>query len=306
MRTLLGVIALGLFITTQLWAASGAPTADEKPPVELSGAIQKGYATTSIGQVHYRIISANSDAAHDPVVLFNPNPYSGLYYVHFLEVMGSDRTVIAFDTPGYGGSDKPEAPLTMEQIGNVMAEALADMGYGPNGRGPVVVSGYHTGAYIAGEMAVSHPGYVSKAVLVGVPYWQGEELEKQRRELLVDKPVPADGSHLASKWTFSVNDRNPLISVDRAQNLFAESLRAGRETWWAYSAVVGWPATEKFKQIEQPVLLLNNHGGLKENTRAVLPLLSDGELVELPGLTHGIWDVGAARLAAEFRSFLDS
>jgi len=305
MRNIVGVLLLGVCLIGPA-GGSAAFAEDEQTPAELSGRIEKGYVKTAIGQVHYRIISPAQPSGHSPIALFNPNPYSGLYYVHFMDVMGTDRTVLAFDTPGYGGSDRPSAPLSMQEIGDVMAEALIALGYGPNEDGPVVVSGYHTGAYIAGELAANYPDLVEKAVLVGVPFWQDEELEKHRRELLLYNPIPVDGPHLERKWEFSVQDRNPLIKVSRAQNLFAESLRAGRETWWAYSAVVGWPAAEKFAQIEQPVLLLNNHGGLKENTRAVLPLLQDGELVELPGLTNGIWDVGADRLAQEFRTFLDS
>ena len=306
MRKIIASVLFATVLATPAFGASAVPTDDEKRPTALSGNIQKGYADTAFGQIHYRIISRDLTGDHRPVVLFNPNPYSGLYYVHFMDVLGTDRPVIAFDTPGYGGSDKPDAPLSMAQIADIFAEALVNMGFGPDANGPVVVSGYHTGAYIAAEMAVSHADLVSDAVLVGVPFWQGAELDRQRIELLVDSPVPEDGSHLTSKWTFSVKDRHPLISVDRAQNLFAESLRAGRETWWAYSAVVNWPAPEQLSKISQPVLLLNNHGGLKEETRAVLPLLQNGTLVELPNLTHGIWDVGAQRLATEFRTFLDS
>ncbi len=100
--------------------------------------------------------------------------------------------------------------------------------------------------------------------------------------------------------------RNPNIPLDRAFDLFIESLQSGSDVWWAYSAVVNWPAVERFQAITQPVLLLNTHGGLREETRAVLPHLQNGRIVEEPGLTHGIYDVGAPVLGRYLRAFLDS
>jgi hypothetical protein len=52
-------------------------------------------------------------------------------------------------------------------------------------------------------------------------------------------------------------------------------------------------------------LILNTHGSLIEQTRAIAPLFPDARLVEIPELHHGIFDVGARILAEHARPFLD-
>lgn len=275
-------------------------------PGPLQGLSKGVYADAPTGQIHMQMVTPQRDTGKSPFVIFHPNPYSGLYFSYLLEELGRDRVAIAPDTPGYGNSTKPAAPLTMAEIAEAMAAALEDLGYGENGKGKVDVSGYHTGTYIASELAASRPDLVRRVVLTGVPFWQGEALEKQSVELLKPKPIDENGDILAEKWRFAVSGRNPHIPLDRAFDLFIESLQSGSDVWWAYNAVLGWPAEDRFKQITQPVLLLNTHGGLADETRAVLPFLQNGRIVEEPGLTHGIYDVGAPVLGRHLRVFLDA
>ena len=46
-------------------------------------------------------------------------------------------------------------------------------------------------------------------------------------------------------------------------------------------------------QVTQPVLILNTHGSLENETRAIAPLFPHGTLIEVPELHHGVFDVGA-------------
>lgn len=275
-------------------------------PGRLQGLARGAYVDAPTGQVHMQMVTPTNEAYKTPFVIFHPNPYSGLYFSYLLEELGQDRVAIAPDTPGYGNSTKPPQPQTMTELGETMARALENLGYGANGAGKVDVSGYHTGAYIAAELAATRPDLVRRVVLIGVPFWQGAELEKQGVELMKPKLVDEDGTILADKWKFAVKGRNPKVPLDRAYDLFVESLQSGSDVWWAYNAVLGFPAAERFEEITQPVLLLNTHGGLREETRAVLPHLKDGRIVEEPGLTHGIFDVGAPVLGRHLRAFLDA
>ena len=126
------------------------------------------------------------------------------------------RRVMAMDTPGYGRSDPPPEPQPMIELAGTAADALDALGYGANGQGAVDVIGYHTGTFIASELAVIRPDLVRRLVLVP-----------------------------------------------------------------------------------------NTHGNLQENSRAAAQLLPDVRVVEMPDLTHGVFDVGVARLAAASREFLD-
>lgn len=300
-----GVVALAL---VALSAGAEGPDhgALAVAPEALKGLTRGVYAEASTGQVHLQISKPNDKADKTPFVIFHPNPYSGLYFSYLLEELGSDRAALAPDTPGYGNSTKPKAPLTMSELGEVMATALEDLGYGAAGKGKVDVSGYHTGAYIATELAAARPDLVRRVVLIGVPFWQGEELEKQSVDLMKPKPIDEAGALVEEKWRFAVMGRNPLVPLNRAFDLFIESLQSGSDTAWAYNAVLSFDAESRFKDITQPVLLLNTHGGLREETRAVLPHLKNGRIIEEPGLTHGIFDVGAPVLGRHLRSFLDA
>lgn len=300
-------------VTAVLIALSSVSQAQDRshgalaePPGPLKGLTRGAYADVPTGQIHMQIVEPQTDTGKTPFVIFHPNPYSGLYFSYLLEDLGRDRVAIAPDTPGYGNSTKPKKPLSMTEIGEVMAAALEGMGYGAGGKGKVDVSGYHTGAYIASELAAARPDLVRRVVLIGVPFWRGEELEQQSNELMKPKPIDEEGKILEEKWRFAVKGRNPDIPLDRAYNLFVESLKSGSDVWWAYNAVLGWPAAERFEAITQPVLLLNTHGGLREETRAVLPHLRNGRIIEEPGLTHGIFDVGAPVLGTHLRAYLDS
>jgi pimeloyl-ACP methyl ester carboxylesterase len=285
--------------------AQEKPGAASHPPPPLKGLVRKGYASTPLGQIHYRMVTPEKDTGKAPIVFFHPNPFSSRYFVYILEEMGRDRVAIAFDTPGYGESDKPQSPLSMEQLVAGMAAALENLGFGEKGKGKVDVSGYHTGAYIATEITAARPDLVRRAVLVGVPFWEGEELEKQRKRLLVDKPLSNEPDHVLEEWKSWVVNRNPAIPVDRAYDLFVESLRSGAEKWWAYNAVLNYNARVRYQAITQPVLLLNTAGGLAPFTRNILPLLKKGKLVEVTELTNGIWDVGPDIMGRYMRDYLD-
>lgn len=304
-RTTLGVAAaLGALAVKSAAAQEKAGSASHAPPA-LKGLVRKGYASTPIGQIHYRMVTPAKDTGKPAIVFFHPNPFSSLYFVHMLEEMGQDRVAIAFDTPGYGESDKPKSPLSMEQLTKGLAAALESLGYGEKGKGKVDVSGYHTGAYVATEITAARPDLVRRAVLVGVPFWEGEELEKQRKRLLVDKPLTEEPEHVLKEWKEWVTNRNPNIPLQRAYDVFVESLRSGSDIWWAYNAVLNYDARARFQIITQPVLLLNTAGGLAQFTRNILPLLKKGKIIEVPELTNGIWDVGADVLGRYMRDYLD-
>lgn len=295
-----------LLVTYPVSAEDRSHGALAKAPGPLQGLTRGAYVDAPTGQVHMQVAMPSVDTGKTPFVIFHPNPYSGVYFSYLLEELGADRVAIAPDTPGYGNSTKPSQPQTMTELGETMAAALENIGYGAGGKGKVDVSGYHTGAYIATELAATRPDLVRRVVLIGVPFWQGEELERQSVELMKPKLVDEEGTILADKWKFAVSGRNPNIPLERAYDLFIESLQSGSDVWWAYNAVLGFPAAERFESLTQPVLLLNTHGGLREETRAVLPHLKDGRIVEESGLTHGIFDVGAPVLGGHLRAFLDA
>jgi pimeloyl-ACP methyl ester carboxylesterase len=313
-RTLMLACAAAL-----LWqAAPGpAPVAAQEPsdpgmgaktPGPLKGLVRKGYVDSTTGQIHYRIVTP-ATATKTPIVFLPPNPSTSLYFAYMMEDLGNDRVAMAFDLPGYGASDRPKAPPTMQDYGRAIATALENLGHGPRGRGPVDVAGYHTGAYVTIELLASRPDLVRRGVLIGVPFWEGEKLARMRKQL-VDEPGPhegvhEDGSHVEAHWKSSVAGRNPFLPLERANELFIERLRGGSTAWWGYAADVNYDARTALTSIRQPVLVLNTHGGLHAETAAAAALIPNATLVDVPELTTAIFDVGHELLSGKMRAWLD-
>ncbi len=295
---------IGFAADTQ--AADGAPAAGGILSLPNNRNILKGYAKSSIGQMHYRYVEPARDTGKPPLVFFHPNPFSGIYFNPSLVEFGKDRRAIAFDSPGYGESARPDKPATMEDVARIIGEALDDMGYGKSGK-KVDVTGFHTGAYIAPELAVQRPDLVRRVVISGVPFWEGKLREEKRAELLVDHPVTDDGASIMSEWNRWAKRRPPGLSLERAYEIATSAMVAGPHIHWAYVGVINYNARPRFEKLEQPTLLLNPSGdALAVTTRLVLPLLKNGKLIERPDLPHQIYDLAVEETGRTYREFLDA
>lgn len=281
------------------WVAVGAAFAEEVN-------FRRQFVDGSHGQVH--VLTSRPASAvelHTPYVCFAPNPMAGRYFRDFMQVLGTDRVMIAPDYPGLGESDPSAAPMDMAGYAAAMAETLEALGYGPAGNGRVDVSGYHTGAFVALELAASRPDLVRRVVLMGVPFYTGEAREAQYEETVVAEPLEEDFDSVRKWWEFAVTNREQGVTLERGYDNFVDVLKPKYRHSWPYRAVFTYPAEERAPLVRQPVLILNTHGGLAEQTRAIAPYFSDARLIEIPELHHGIFDVGPEILARHARPFLD-
>ena len=160
--------------------------------------IRKGYAASRFGQVHYRQVNPETDSGKRPLLCFHMSPYSSIIYERWIEEMGRDRTVIAFDTPGFGESDPtPDLP-TIADYAHAMMDVLDDLGL-PSAD----LMGYHTGSKIAVEMALQSPQRIHRVVMVSAPLWTEEEL-REVKALYGPEALTDDGAHLARWWQSAV------------------------------------------------------------------------------------------------------
>lgn len=303
MRSILLVAtALLFFCVAQISAEERDHGALARNPGPLKGLIRGAYVDVPSGQIHMRIVTPAGDTDKVPFLMFHPSPGSSISYAYLLEEMGTDRTALAFDTPGFGNSSKPSGPRSIAEYATTMAAALENLGYGAGGKGKVDVSGYHTGTVIATELAVTRPDLVRRVVLIGVPFSPSEELRKYVRA----RSIEDIGSTMSDNFETAVTSKNPDRPLERLYDMVIEGLRNAPHAWWAYNAVAEYPATERFETLIQPVLLLNTHGIFREETRAVLPHLKNGRIVEEPGLTNSVFDVGSPVLGRHIRAFLDA
>jgi pimeloyl-ACP methyl ester carboxylesterase len=170
----------------------------------------------------------------------------------------------------------------------------------------VDVCGYHTGAYVAQELAIRRPDLVRRVILLGIPFYTGEEREEMYRKNVIERPLTESFEQLRDSWDFAVTYRQEGVRLDRAYANFLDAARARPVRHQAYHAAFSYPGEVQAARVTQPVLILNTHGSLAEQTRALAPHFSHATLVEIPELHHGVFDVGAAVLSDKARPFLDA
>jgi pimeloyl-ACP methyl ester carboxylesterase len=132
-----------------------------------------------------------------PAVLLHSSPANARLLRKEIDQLSADFTVFAFDTPGFGLSDPlPLAEMQVADLADAMAETLAaiDMPRCP-------MFGTHTGAAIALELGVRHPGRVTGLVLDGVPAFTDEECERFFGSYFRAMPPSELGGHFAEAWT---------------------------------------------------------------------------------------------------------
>ena len=132
-----------------------------------------------------------------PAVLLHESPRSSAAFVPMIEALAERFTVIAPDTPGYGGSDplalhRPQIP----DYADVLKEVMDGLGLER-----VALFGRHTGAAIAIEFANLFPERVSGIVLDGCPAFTPEEMEELVAGYLPPFRPVWDGSHVAWLWS---------------------------------------------------------------------------------------------------------
>ena len=132
-----------------------------------------------------------------PVLLLHESPRSSAAFIPMIEALAERFTVIAPDTPGYGGSDPLD--LHRPQIPDY-ADALKEVVDGL-GLERVALFGRHTGAAIAIEFANLYPERASGVVLDGCPAFTPEEMEELVAGYLPPFRPSWDGSHVAWLWS---------------------------------------------------------------------------------------------------------
>lgn len=296
----------------EILAASASIAAISAAGAKQAFAAPKGiktwrkYARGGWGQVHFWMaepISGPGDLT--PLVCMHQSPTSGAYYKEFQAVMATDRLVISPDTPGYGGSDAPPSIPDMEDYGQGVLEALEDLGYGPNGKGPVDILGFHTGNFVAMEIARQRPDLVRRLVMPGIPYYPADEREAKRVQYGQPRPYFSDPDYMARSYMSSVFNRDVGMSKDRHLEMFVERLRAGTKSHYGFDAVFRYDPEPVLRGLTQPVLLPILNETLAEPTRNAGKMIQDKTFVDLMDLDGLAWFLAPERIASVVRPFLD-
>jgi pimeloyl-ACP methyl ester carboxylesterase len=270
--------------------------------------IRRQYVDGPFGQIHMHVARPVRSAAlqRRPLVCFHPTAVSGHYYRDLMLRMGRDRLVIAPDTPGYGRSDPPPEPQSMKVLAQSAAAALDALGFGRRGEGAVDMLGFHTGVFLATELAIERPDLVHRLVLPGIPFYEPAVQKEKYAQYAKAVPFDEAGSKVRKEWAFWVEQRDPRTSVGRGAENFADQLQSLDRGWWAYHSVFSYPAQDRLPLVRQPVLVPLIADSLQLNTLAATALFANVTVEDLTDIQRSFFVVGADRLASLCRRFLDS
>ena len=269
--------------------------------------IRRQFVDSRFGQVHLRKVIPDSQVKmRTPLVLFHSSPLSSVIYEDLARAMGTDRVVMAMDTPGFGDSEQPPEPQPMAELAGAMADALVALGYGGHRR--VDLFGRATGATLAIELAAQRPDLVRRLAVATVAFFSGAQQQVMYQEYVEanNAPVPEDGSHLADYWKNIVTDRATDMEMGAATDIFAALIRAKDIQWWGYHAVFTHDTRAAALKLTVPVVLIDYPNTFRDAGRAFLSLVADGTSVSLPDYNRNPSPAGAVALAAALRRGLDA
>lgn len=153
--------------------------------------ITKHFVTVGTRRVHY--LRAGQGPA---LAMLHASPCSAKVMRPLMALWAERFTTFAFDTPGFGLSDKlPIAAPSVEDFADALEETLEALGIEQ-----VATYGRHTGASIAVEFAARHPARTAMALADGFAIFPKRYTDAQL-EAYLEPIVPAwDGAHLLRLW----------------------------------------------------------------------------------------------------------
>lgn len=244
--------------------------------------MRRGYFGEAGAQLHY--IEAG-DTQNETLILLPPSPNTSVYYEKIISLLAQHHHVFAIDYPGFGGSDRIENPSIAGY-----AKAVAPLAEKYT---PVSLSGFHTGALVANEVALLFPKLVRKLVLVDVPYFDASTRHKYAASFAAtDLPSPIEAS-----FKKSVTDRHESLSEDRAFKIWVESLRSGRYQNDAFRAAFAYDCDAQFAKLAHPLTVIATTSGLLEPSRKTAEYVTQADLVEMLDITAPAFEAHSAKLA---------
>lgn len=236
---------------------------------------QRGYVPGIWGQVHYR-----ERGQGDPLLLVHQVPWSSLQYHKVMAPLAdAGLRVIAPDTPGYGMSDAPPEPKTIEDYADNLVRVLDELGLDR-----VAISGHHTGALIAPCFAARHPDRVSRLVIDNAPVWDAEERAQRREQPGSEFDIKPDGSHFTDRWAKVRRRGDPDWSDESIHLAIMSFYNNGAHAEWGYWAAFRYDLIADLARITCPTLLLaGNRDGIFASAAKVRAARPDFAYAELDG-----------------------
>lgn len=246
-------------------AGEPLPPAPPPPtPTKPAGVVRRDYVTTSIGQLLLRRAEGGPGR---PLVLLHAMPGSSAYHERLMPELARERPVVTFDLPGNGDSAPLPGVPEIWDFARVIWEALDALGIGE-----CDLSGAHTGALIAMEMAIARPQQAKHLLLDGITLFTPEQTADYLANYCPPLVPTTEGTHLIWAWNFrrdmllwwpwydrTLDGLRPEGSIPPASALhpgFVEFIKGGLTYHLSYRAAFAYPTRDRLPLVPVPMLHL--------------------------------------------------
>lgn len=298
-------LALGLTLALIRPAVAG----ESSPPA--APVVQRQYVDGPFGQIHLRIArpARRSAERHPPLICFHYSPGSSRMYAELMPHLATDRVVIAFDTPGYGGSDAPPTQPTLPQYALALTAGLERLGYGPRSGRKIDVVGHLTGSLIATELAATQPRWVRRVILSQAPNFDAA----RRRDYVAEietmgatRQKDLRGQYLIDRLTRGLQGLGADEAPETYTGVFIDSVIPGHKWTYGEIAAISYPAEDVYPTLTQPVLLFTYQTSRPQDFERTAKLLRNVRVQAVADRGPRNWQTAPATVAASFREFLDA
>lgn len=213
--------------------------------------IRRGYIDGPRGQLHFRRCGAGR-----PLLLLHQSPLSSAQFIAVLPALAQRGfAVCALDMPGFGNSDAPVQPVSLEQYVDAARATLDHFGWQ---RADVV--GHHTGAVVGAMLAAANPARVQRLVLNGFPLLTDAERAHFASFYFGPPQVSEDGAHLLKAWGNRLRSTPGWTDLALMNRYCIEGLYSSQTNWMAFPLIVNADLTALLRALTVPTLLLTNTG----------------------------------------------
>ncbi len=259
--------------------------------------IRRTYIDGPHGQIHLRL----AGAAGVPLLLLHQSPLSGGQFAAALPLLAqAGFAVAAMDTPGFGQSDRPAAPVGIAGYADCIPAVLDALGWNK----PHVL-GHHTGASIAASFAAHYPQRLDRLVLNGLALLSDEERAHFAQFRFAPLVPKADGSHLLAAWNQRLAASPGWTHLTAMHCYVTEMLANPDFYYWGFEAAFAHDLGADLLAVRAPALILSNTGeDLYAASQRAHALRPDFAFAALEGGTHDIVDEQPEAWVAAVTAFL--
>lgn len=218
---------------------------------------KKHYVEGKFGQIH------TEDFGSGPSIIMHhqaPTDNSAFRRAAPIIAMAGYR-VILVDTPGFGMSDGPDQPPTVEELAETTYAVASQMC-----QDQVVVLGHHTGSMIATEAALQFPELIRGIVLYAPLIFSEAEVTEWKTSVVGHEKnwkLKTDGSHYQYVWDYITSFVTEVKDLEGLHWITMSALKAGAEFWYAHNACINYNHKETLQQLNEstlPSMIITNTG----------------------------------------------